>query len=406
MKVLILIIFSLFFTGCGNNNNLEEVIEDKDNNYFLLTTNTVEVYSDVKLSDIVIKNDDIDTSKVNMISEDYSLDTTLLGEKEYELYYEIDNQRYVYKYKINVIDSIPPLVFGGTSKSVTLNYDGDLCNLITFGDNYTGDVGCVISGDYDLTKAGTYKLVYTLSDSSNNTKEVNVTLSVVKPNNNTGGGSSGGGSAKKTQFADIVKAHKNDNTEIGIDVSKWQGDIDFNKVKEAGASFVLMRIGVEGSSTRKIAKDEYFEQNYQKAKDAGLKVGVYLYSIATSEEEAIAHANWVLDTLDGRSLDLPIVFDWESWSNWNSYKISFYEINNLANHFMTTVKNKGYEGMLYSSKFYLETIWTNKLNFPVWLAHYTSKTNYEGDYEIWQLCNNGKIDGINGDVDIDVMYKN
>ena len=71
---------------------------------------------------------------------------------------------------------------------------------------------------------------------------------------------------------------------------------------------------------------------------------------------------------------------------------------------MSTVKNAGYEGMLYSSKFYLENIWTNKLNFPIWLAHYTSKTSYNGNYKIWQMCNNGQIDGINGDVDIDIMY--
>ena len=76
----------------------------------------------------------------------------------------------------------------------------------------------------------------------------------------------------------------------------------------------------------------------------------------------------------------------------------------IANAFMTEVKTNGYEAMLYSSKFYLETIWTNKLKFPVWLAHYTNSTSYEGDFIIWQLCNDGHIDGINGDVDIDVLY--
>ena len=107
-------------------------------------------------------------------------------------------------------------------------------------------------------------------------------------------------------------------------------------------------------------------------------------------------------------MDLPIVFDWENWNKWNTYKLSFHEINEIANAYMSTAKEKGYEGMLYSSKFYLETIWQNKKEFPVWLAHYTNNaktSSYKGKYQIWQLCNNGHIDGINGDVDIDVLYK-
>ena len=211
--------------------------------------------------------------------------------------------------------------------------------------------------------------------------------------------------SEKTYFSDIYSKHKTDSTEIGIDVSKWQGDIDFEKVKDAGSTFVIMRIGVQKYSGGELNIDEYYKENIKKAKSAGLKVGVYLYSIATNVDEAISHANWVINALDGVSLDLPVVFDWESWSDWNSYKISFYDINNIANTFIKTVENSGYQGMLYSSKFYLEKIWTNKYNFPVWLAHYIEQTNYEGDYIIWQMCNNGRINGIYGDVDIDIMYK-
>ena len=129
-------------------------------------------------------------------------------------------------------------------------------------------------------------------------------------------------------------------------------------------------------------------------------------TIAENTDEAKKQALWVIDKLNGEKLDLGITFDWENFKYWNSYKISFHYINETANTFMNTVKENGYDAMLYSSKFYLETIWENKLNYPVWLAHYVdSKTDYKGDYKIWQLCSNGRVDGIYGDVDMDILYK-
>jgi GH25 family lysozyme M1 (1,4-beta-N-acetylmuramidase) len=166
----------------------------------------------------------------------------------------------------------------------------------------------------------------------------------------------------------------------------------------------MMRIGVQKKQGGELEIDPYYEQNMKNAKAAGLKVGVYLYSIATSQKEAIEHANWVIKTLNKETLDLPIVFDWENWSKWNTYKMSFHEINAIKDNYIKVALDNGYEGMLYSSKFYLENIWTNKNNYPIWLAHYTSKTSYTGKYIMWQLCNDGKIDGINGAVDIDILY--
>ena len=163
----------------------------------------------------------------------------------------------------------------------------------------------------------------------------------------------------------------------------------------------MMRLGVDSNKT--LSVDRYFKTNIKNAKEAGLKVGVYMYSVATSEDEALKQADFVIETLDNEKLDLPIVFDWESWASWNTFKISFHDINEIADTFLKRVSEKGYEGMLYSSKFYLETIWENG-NYPVWLAHYTKETDYQGKYKIWQLCNNGRISGINGDVDIDIMY--
>ena len=166
----------------------------------------------------------------------------------------------------------------------------------------------------------------------------------------------------------------------------------------------MMRIGVQTARNGEIGVDSYFLENIKKAKEAGLEVGVYLYTKAGNIEEVRKHALWVINTLNKETLDLPVAFDWENFGSWNSFRISFYEVNEMVNTFIETLNVHGYEGMLYSSKNYLEKIWENKKDYPVWLAHYTSQTNYEGKYIMWQMCNTGRIDGINGDVDIDILY--
>ena len=405
MKVVILIIFSLLLSGCGKTPKDDPKVEKVPNiniveeqNDFTIENSDIEVYSDTTLNNLI----KINNESIKIENLDEVIDTDELGSKDIDVIYEKDNKKYSYTFTVNVKDTEPPRLLSGVNRTVNVGNKGDICDVIIYGDNYTGDVKCEVSGNYDFNTVGSYKLKYKLSDSSNNTKEVNVTLNVVKPSSGGGGTSE---PAKKTEFADILAKHKNDKTEVGIDVSKWQGDIDFNKVKNAGATFVMMRIGVQSSIGGSISIDQYFKQNIKKAKEAGLKVGVYLYTYASSVEDALNQVKWVVDTLDGEALDLPIAFDWENWSKWNSFKVSFHEINKIANTFMSEARNKGYEGMLYSSKNYLETIWTNKLEYPVWLAHYTKKTNYEGKYVMWQMANNGHINGINGNVDIDIMYE-
>lgn len=387
MKIVLIIILSLFVSSCEKKeiNNNDVLSKNTD----LLVYESYEIDNLITLKEgITLENNDVFIPKK-------------IGENKYTIKYKKDNKIKEKELIFNVVDNTPPKVFGGTNKTVLLNYDKDLCDLIVYGDNYDKKPKCEITGEYDLQKEGTYKLLYKLTDQSNNLKEVNVTLNIVKEykKNNTPT------EKKVTNFSEVYKEHKKENTEIGIDVSKWQGNIDFEKVASANASFVMIRIGVQTKQNGELSLDKYYLENIKKAKEAGLKVGVYLYSIATSEKEAIDHADWVVNELNGEALDLPITFDWENWSKWNSYNMSFYDINNIANSFIKRVEEKGYKGMLYSSKFYLENIWENKNNNTVWLAHYTTKTNYQDSYMIWQLCNNGKIDGINGNVDIDILYK-
>ena len=388
MKVILVFIISLFLFGC-------EKIDEEVEKHIQIKNNNIEVYSDVYLYDL------FDTKDVEIKTENKLLNTKKIGQKNYIIEYIYDKKTYEYELVYNIVDNESPRYFGGTNKTILKNYEGELCDLIMFGDNYDSKPKCVIEGHLDLNKTGTYKVIYKITDSSNNTTDINVTLNVIEKKKSSNSSTN----TKKTEFSDILKKHKTENTEVGIDVSKWQGEIDFQKVKNAGASFVMIRIGVQTKQNGELTIDSYFKENIKNAKEAGLKVGVYLYSIATTSKEAIEHANWVINTLDDEKLDLPITFDWENWNKWNTYNMSFYDINNIANKFIETVNNKGYVGMIYSSKYYLENIWTNKYNYPVWLAHYTNKTSYKGEYMMWQLSNTGRIDGIYGDVDINILYK-
>lgn len=388
MKKLLIILGCLLVVGCGNQIS-DEIPDDA---YITISNEDIEVFDEVYLSDII--------SDTNVDIEDYQLNTDVIGEKEIEFYYTYDDRKYVYKTTINVVDTVKPKIFGSSSRTVEVGYEGNLCNNYTYGDNYDGQPECSVVGEYDFNTVGQYDIEIVVTDVSGNSTNYNVTLNVVDEirNNNNGGG----GTTSRLQFSDALERYGSENLELGIDVSEWQGDVDYEAVKEAGATFVMMRIGVKLDSGEEPALDGQFLDNIKSAKEAGLKVGVYLYSKALSSEEAIEEARWVLKQLDGESLDLPIVFDWEIWGNWNSYHMSFHDLNEMAHLFIETVEDEGYEGMLYGSKFYLENFWEDGEFENIWLAHYASNTSYEG-YMMWQFSNVGRINGIYGDVDLNVM---
>lgn len=271
-------------------------------------------------------------------------------------------------------------------------------------DDKDRNIVSTVEGNYDLNTVGTYSLTRVATDSDGNTTRFPFTLKVVAEVPDT----SSTTPAAKLNFSDAVAKYKNSNTAIGIDVSKWQGEIDWKKVKNAGCEFVFIRIGVQNGFGGESKEDTYFADNFKGAKAAGLKVGVYYYTYATDEKEAKDQAKFVLKTLSDYSFkpDLPIVYDWESWNKLGSLGMSINDLNNCAKSFLDTVEKAGYDGMLYSSKYYLEkTLWRlDTSKYPVWLAHYVSQTSYAGPYSVWQCSCTGKIPGINGDVDINVMY--
>ncbi len=387
MKKYLVILSVLLIVGCSN----KVSDEIPDGAYISVSNQDIEVFDTVYVSDIL--------TDTNVTIEDYKINTDVIGKREVEFYYTYLDKKYVYKTYVNVVDTVKPKIFGSSSKMVEVGYDGNLCNSVTYGDNYDGQPECRIIGEVDYNKVGTYDIEIVVTDVSGNSTNYNITLRVVEQIKSNNGG---GGSSSKLSFSDALNKYKSENTELGIDVSEWQGDIDYEKVRDAGATFVMIRIGVKLSNREEPALDKKFIQNIKNAKEAGLKVGVYLYSKALSSEEAIKEAKWIIDVLDGETLDLPIVFDWEIWGNWNSYHMSFHELNKMAYSFIDTVEEAGYVGMLYGSKFYLENFWEDELFEHIWLAHYASSTNYEG-YMMWQFSNVGRIDGIYGDVDLNVM---
>ena len=303
-----------------------------------------------------------------------------------------------------MVDTEAPFIMKSSSyKSTLVNEEINLCEGVSTIDNYDREPTCSITGNYDISVPGTYYLKYEIKDSSNNITNKDLTLDVVTSYE---GGSSSGGDYEYTYtlFDDIQEKYKGEDVMLGIDVSVWQGDIDFKKVKEDGAEFVIMRMAYSGGVDDEIGLDRYFEQNIKKAKEAGLKVGVYVYTSASSTEEAISQAKFIKKHLKKTKLDFPIAYDFEEWSDFNNLKMNSHDLLERVNEYNSILKEDGYKMMIYGSKWYLENVWLPN-DYDTWLAHYTDKTDYQGEYILWQLCSDGLIDGIDGYVDFDIYYK-
>ena len=256
-----------------------------------------------------------------------------------------------------------------------------------------------VQGSYNINKVGTYNLTYRAEDESGNKSSKAIKLKVI---NKSSSSSSSSSSKGKTPLKDYITKYKNENTKIGIDVSAWQDDIDWKKAKADGVEFAMLRIGYGPTSSNEIKQDKWFNNNIKKAKEQGIPVGVYLYSYAKTIKDIKEQAKWIKDKLNGQTLELPIAFDWENWSTFNKYDVSFKELNDLAKAFIEEVENYGYEGMLYSSAYYLNHIWKEYDN--TWLAYYTKNNDYSKSYMMWQLTSSGKVNGISGAVDVDILY--
>ena len=121
--------------------------------------------------------------------------------------------------------------------------------------------------------------------------------------------------------------------------------------------------------------------------------------------EVQSNVAYMMNLLGGESLDFPIAYDWEDFGGFENYHMNLYDINHCFDTFCREVQSYGYEACIYSSKNFLENVWTNEDHYPVWLAHYTDYTDYSGTYFMWQHGCTGRINGISTDVDFNVLYE-
>lgn len=388
MKKFVCMIILLMNSGCSFVDPNLEVVEGFQVTY---GEGVFEYYEDVLYGDF-FDEEDVEV-------EVGYFDTTQLGEYTIEFEYILRGKTYCLDVDYEVVDTVEPIIFSSGSYTIE---KGDSFNYETkfmVADNYDGNVQRFIIGEYDVDKIGSYDLTLQCMDSSGNSVEKDFVLHVVEEIIE----STTVYNPTKVYLEDVIDTYKNEDTMIGIDVSKWQYKIDWDEVKLAGVEFAMIRIGYQGSSTGLTAMDEYFWYNIENAKRVGIDVGVYFYTLSDSVEQAIEQAHEICEILDGELLDLPIVFDWEDWSLFNKYSLSIQDLNTMVDSFIACVESYGYQGMNYGSATYLSKMfYDDKLT---WLAHYTDETWYEGSYSMWQLTSSGVVSGIDALVDINVLYK-
>lgn len=363
-----------------------------------LKTTELEVYSNVKLSDIIEK---INGKLIN----NPKIDTKKLGKEQITFkYINNDNIKVEYTINLNIKDTTPPIISLINNYIVTRGEKENIEKELFCGDNYDPNPKCYLKGDYDLNKVGTYSVEFIGKDSSNNTSTHKMNIIVKEKNKPSKSQTNSEENIEYTDFNEVVKKYKTKKTQIGIDVSHWQGDIDFKKLKSSKVQFVYIRVGRGDGIGKDYILDDNFKTYIKGFNKVGIPVGVYFYSSANSLNDARREAKWVLKQIKKYDVSLEVVFDWENWDEFQKYNLSFYNLTEVANEFSKTIEKAGYKSMVYSSKNYLENMWYD-LDSNIWLAHYTDKTDYEGKYKVWQICNNGKVKGIKNSVDIDIRYK-
>lgn len=399
MKKIIILLIILIILALGGIFGYKTYINYKiehTEKIVVLHKDKIDVFENIKLKDLI--------KEINgELEENPKIKTTKTGKYKLKFKYYIPEEKITVPYEIEyeVVDSIPPIISMINSKTVTVGTK-EIESSLFCGDNYDSKPNCFIEGNYDLNTVGEYKLTYKGIDSSNNEVSKDFTL-YVKPKT-TGGSTNNNTTRSNTYFTDIVKNYKTENTKIGLDVSHWQGNIDFQKVKDAGVEFVYIRIGRGNGIGKEFVMDSKFKQNIEGFNSVGIPVGLYFYTYAASKQDAIKEAKWIVENIKDYKVDLEIAFDWENWSFYREFNLSFYELTEVAKAFNKELAKHDYQGMLYSSKNYLENMWF-EVDFPVWLAHYTKQTSYQGKYKVWQICDNGVVDGIpDNQVDINIMY--
>ncbi len=220
---------------------------------------------------------------------------------------------------------------------------------------------------------------------------------------------------KKFKKKDGFLCYDDSSARLGVDVSEYQGEIDWAAVKEAGVDFAILRLGYRGMTKGFLNVDETFEQNYRGAADAGLSVGVYFFSQAVSQAEAEAEADFVLETLNGRKLEYPVAFDWETpvpseklpAEKLRAYDVAGDQAAEFGAAFCERIREGGYTPCVYTNKhlaysFFDLDQWKD---YDLWYAEYQDVPSLYYGFRMWQYTEDGKIPGVEGSVDLNICFK-
>ena len=203
-----------------------------------------------------------------------------------------------------------------------------------------------------------------------------------------------------------------ENYMAGVDVSVYQGEIDWEAVKDAGFEYAMIRCGNRGYVTGLIVEDANFKANIKGALDAGLKVGVYFFSQALTENEALDEAEFVIDLLDGYEVEFPVAFDWEVVNDpdGDTPRTAYIDPEQLTNNFLVFAQRlemEGYTPVIYANK--KTTVWKYDLariqDYDIWYAEYNDTPSLPYKWEMWQYSSKGTVPGINGSVDLNISFK-
>ena len=201
----------------------------------------------------------------------------------------------------------------------------------------------------------------------------------------------------------------NGNGRLGIDVSKWNKTIDWEKVKEDGIEFAIIRCGYRGASGGALVLDPMYEANIKGAIEAGIPVGIYFFTQATSEIEAIEEASMVIRLIEDYDVDYPVFLDSESaGGSGRADKLDIEERTAYHKAFLETIASAGYEAGIYASKNWLNNRldMTQISQYKVWMAEYADVPTYDQYYDMWQYTSKGSVDGIETRVDLNLSYMN
>lgn len=194
---------------------------------------------------------------------------------------------------------------------------------------------------------------------------------------------------------------------LGVDVSYWQGQIDWQQVAGAGMEFAMIRLGYRGTTQGSLGKDSFAESNYTGARDAGLQVGGYFFSQAVTVQEAIEEAEFVLEMIRDWDVQMPIVYDWEyGGADSRTADLDARTLTDCTLAFCRTIEEAGYEAMIYfnENQSHKDMYLGELTDYRFWLAQYGDALDYPYQVDMWQYTCEGSVPGIEGDVDINLLF--